>query len=202
MYLINIREVKVMYRNIKRILDFTLSLIAIIFLSPIMLILILLIKAESKGPALFKQKRAGQNGTHFTIYKFRSMRIDTPDLATDKLDDPSQYITKLGKFIRKSSLDELPQLINILKGDMSIVGPRPALYNQYELIAMREEKMVNTLKPGLTGYAQVMGRDFISDKTKVTLDEYYYQNQSFRLDLKIIFKTAKNVAVSDGIKMN
>jgi O-antigen biosynthesis protein WbqP len=191
-----------MYRNIKRILDFTLSLIAIIFLSPIMLILILLIKAESKGPALFKQKRAGQNGTHFTIYKFRSMRIDTPDLATDKLDDPSQYITKLGKFIRKSSLDELPQLINILKGDMSIVGPRPALYNQYELIAMREEKMVNTLKPGLTGYAQVMGRDFISDKTKVTLDEYYYQNQSFRLDLKIIFKTAKNVAVSDGIKMN
>jgi O-antigen biosynthesis protein WbqP len=191
-----------MYKYFKRIMDFVLTFFALIVLSPIMLLLIVLIKLESKGPAFFKQKRSGINGSHFIIYKFRSMRTDTPDLATDKLGDPSQYITTVGNFIRKTSLDELPQLFNILKGDMSIVGPRPALYNQYELIAMRDKKGVNKIRPGLTGYAQVMGRDFISDQKKVEFDNYYYQNQSFLLDLKIVLWTVKSVAVSEGVKMN
>lgn len=191
-----------MYKLNKRLLDIALSVTALIAFSPIFLIICLLIKMDSKGPILFKQKRSGEKGSYFMIYKFRTMRTDTPNLATDKLGDPSVYITKAGHFLRKTSLDELPQLLNIIKGDMSLVGPRPALYNQYELIASRKEVKVDNLKPGLTGYAQVKGRDFISDKEKVAYDKYYLENISFALDMKIIWMTAINVIKAEGVRVN
>lgn len=185
----------------KRSLDFILSLLAIIvFLIP-MLLIALWIKLDSQGPVFFKQKRVGKDGNLFEIYKFRSMRIDTPNVSTDKLEDPSKFITISGKFIRKTSLDEIPQLINIIKGDMSIVGPRPALYNQYELVAMREQENVNSIRPGLTGYAQVMGRDYISDIEKVKYDKFYIDNQSISFDLKIMWMTVFSVLKSEGVRM-
>jgi len=185
----------------KRILDFILSFIAIIFFSIPMLIVAIWIKIESKGPILFKQKRVGLNGELFEIYKFRSMYIETPNVSTEALGDPSVYITKAGKFIRRTSLDELPQLFNIIKGDMAIVGPRPALYNQYNLIEKRENLNINSVRPGLTGYAQVMGRDFISDEDKVRYDNYYLENMSIMLDVKIIWITFFSVLKSEGVKM-
>jgi O-antigen biosynthesis protein WbqP len=185
---------------IKRPLDLLLSSIAIIILFPLGVIISLLIKLESPGPVLFKQKRVGKGRKEFIIYKFRSMRMDAPNVASDKLTNAGEYVTKIGKFIRKTSLDEIPQLINILKGDMSIVGPRPALYNQYELIASRDDVKVNSLRPGLTGYAQVRGRDFITDKEKVRYDLYYLENVSFMLDVKIIFITFFCVIQSEGIR--
>lgn len=185
----------------KRLFDLILSLIAIIIFAIPMIIVALAIKIDSKGPVLFKQQRAGKNGELFQIYKFRSMYIEAPNISTDMLGDPSLYITPVGRFIRKSSLDELPQLFNILKGEMSIVGPRPALYNQYELIKMREEGNVNTVRPGLTGYAQVMGRDLITDIEKVSYDRYYVENQSLIFDFKIIWTTLFNVIKSEGVKM-
>lgn len=185
----------------KRLFDFLLSLLTIIvFLIP-MLIIGMLIKANSKGSILFKQKRIGIDGKQFEIYKFRSMRTDTPNVSTEALGDPSNYITPIGRFLRKTSLDELPQLLNILKGDMSIVGPRPALFNQYDLIKMRDEVGVNAIRPGLTGYAQVMGRDLISDEQKVVYDKHYIENQSLLFDIKIIWMTAFNVAKAEGVKM-
>jgi O-antigen biosynthesis protein WbqP len=184
----------------KRIFDLIISLMAITFLGAFMVIISVRIKLESKGPILFKQRRVGKGGNEFTIYKFRSMRTGTPNVATDKLMNTEQYVTKLGKVIRKTSLDEIPQLINILKGDMSIVGPRPALYNQYELIAARDTVKVNSLRPGLTGYAQVKGRDFITDEEKVRFDLYYLENVSFMLDVKIIFMTFYSVIQSEGVK--
>jgi len=187
--------------KMKRIVDFTLSSIAIILFAVPMIIVAICIKLDSKGPILFKQKRVGLNGDLFEIYKFRSMYTETPNVSTEALGDPSVYITKVGKFIRKTSLDELPQLFNILKGDMAVVGPRPALYNQYDLIAMREKVNVNTVRPGLTGYAQVMGRDFISDEEKVGYDQYYVENMSIRFDLRIIWKTFFNVIKLEGVKM-
>jgi len=188
--------------NIKRLMDIMLSFMAIIvFLIP-MLIVALLIKIDSKGPIIFKQQRPGENKEMFNIYKFRTMRTDTPNVSTEDLGDPSQYITKLGMFLRKSSLDELPQLFNIFMGHMSIVGPRPALYNQYELIRMRDEVGANSIRPGLTGYAQVMGRDLISDQEKVSYDKYYVEHMNLWLDVKIIWWTVKSVVRSEGVRVD
>jgi len=191
-----------MYGLWKRVIDFILSSIAIIILSPILAIISILIKLDSKGPIIFKQKRPGKNKKVFNIYKFRTMRTETPNVSTEDLGDPSKYITKLGKFLRKSSLDELPQLFNIFLGHMSIVGPRPALYNQYELIRMRDDVGVNDLYPGLTGYAQVKGRDFITDEEKVANDKYYEENINWWLDIKIIWWTIKSVVKSEGVRID
>lgn len=185
----------------KRLLDMLLSMLAIVVFAVPMCIIALLIKYDSKGPIIFKQKRPGKNKEHFNIYKFRTMQTDTPDVSTEELGDPSTYVTKVGKFLRKTSLDELPQLFNILLGHMSIVGPRPALYNQYELIEMREQLGVNNIRPGLTGYAQVKGRDFISDEQKVSYDKYYLDHMSLALDLKIIWWTAISVIKSEGVRL-
>ncbi len=183
---------------LKRLFDIFSSLFAIFIFSPILILISLIIKLESKGPIIFKQDRPGIYNKLFKIYKFRSMKIDTPNVATDLL-DPSDFITKSGKIIRRTSLDELPQLFNILKGDMTVVGPRPALYNQYELIEKRTKVNVHTIKPGLTGLAQVMGRDDNSDNQKVQYDKFYLENQSFILDMYIIYKTIKNTISSEGI---
>lgn len=189
-----------MYKYVKRTGDFIMALTTMIILSPVFLIIGLLIKLESRGPVFFIQKRSGENGGLFNIYKFRSMKNNTPkDLATDKLGDPGQYLTQVGKFIRKTSLDEIPQLFNIARGDMSFVGPRPALYNQHELIEARRRLGIHRLKPGLTGYAQIMGRDFITDEQKVAYDKYYMDNQSFILDLKILFLTFFKVVKAEGV---
>lgn len=158
------------------------------------------IKIESKGPVFFKQKRIGKNKKEFMIYKFRSMRTDTPkDTPTHLLDDPDIYITKVGRFLRKTSIDELPQIINILKGDMSIVGPRPALWNQDDLIAERDKYNANSIRPGLTGLAQISGRDELEIPVKAKLDREYTEKISFWLDVKIFFKTIIKVFESDGI---
>lgn len=183
----------------KRLLDFLFAVILIIILSPLLIIISIIIKCDSKGPVFFKQRRIGKNKREFLIYKFRTMKVDTPDIATDKFNDADKYITKIGVLLRKTSFDELPQLINIIKGDMSFVGPRPALYNQYELIQMREEKGVNRCIPGITGYAQINGRDMITDKQKVLLDEYYAKNKSLKFDAKIIAKTFINVLLRKDI---
>ncbi|SFF25309.1 O-antigen biosynthesis protein WbqP [Paenibacillus algorifonticola] len=184
----------------KRAFDFISAGIALIVFSPVMLVVAILIKLESRGPVFFVQQRMGQNNQLFAIYKFRSMRTDTPNVATDLLQDPASYITKTGRFLRKSSLDELPQLINVVKGEMSVVGPRPALYNQYSLIEKRNDRKINDIKPGLTGYAQVSGRDSISDDEKVRLDEHYLQQMSFSFDIKIIFITIFKVFKASDIK--
>ncbi len=191
-----------MYKNfVKRILDFLLSLIAAIVLSPILVIIAVLIKCDSKGPVLFTQVRVGQDKKHFKILKFRTMYKDTPkNVPTHLLGKANKHITKIGGFLRKTSLDELPQLFNIIVGQMSIVGPRPALFNQDDLIAKRDEYGVNVLVPGLTGYAQINGRDELPIDVKAQLDAYYVQNISFVLDVKIVFKTAANVLTSKGIK--
>ena len=158
-----------MYMKIKRLIDIILSLIGLIVLSPIFLILIIAIKIDSRGPVLFKQKRVGINKTHFNILKFRTMRIDTPkDTPTHLLENPEQYITKMGKFLRKTSLDELPQIWNIFVGQMSIIGPRPALWNQYDLIAERDKYGANDVPPGLTGWAQINGRDELPIEVKAS----------------------------------
>ena len=184
----------------KRILDFIISVIGLIILSPIFLILVIWIKLDSKGPVLFKQKRVGIHKTHFYILKFRTMKIDTPkDTPTHLLKNPEQYITRAGKFLRKTSLDELPQIFNILKGDMSIIGPRPALWNQDDLVAERDKYNINSLKPGLTGWAQINGRDELPIPVKVEMDKIYYDNLCFRFDVKCLFLTVKSVIKSDGV---
>ena len=183
----------------KRGFDFFSSLIAIILFSPILLILAIIVKCTSPGPILFKQRRIGKDNQEFMIYKFRTMRIDTPNVATHLLKNPEQYITPIGKFMRKTSLDELPQLFNILKGEMSVVGPRPALYNQYDLIEMRTKANVHTVRPGLTGLAQVSGRDELENEQKVYFDQQYVQRQSFFFDLKLIFLTVVKVFKSEGV---
>lgn len=189
-----------MYKLFKRISDFFIAFIGLIILSPIFLILIILIKLDSKGPVLFKQKRVGKNKKHFNILKFRTMRIDTPkDTPTHLLENPKQWITKMGKFLRKTSLDELPQIINILKGDMSIVGPRPALWNQYDLIEERDKYGANNIYPGLTGYAQIKGRDELPIDQKAKLDGFYTANMGLWLDIKVFFGTIVSVFKSDGV---
>ena len=188
------------YLFVKRFYDYVLSLIGLIVLSPLFLLIIILIKIDSKGPILFKQKRIGRNKKHFFIYKFRSMKIDTPrETPTHMLENPEQWITKVGKFLRKTSLDELPQFINILKGDMSIIGPRPALWNQYDLVEERDKYHVHKLYPGLTGYAQIHGRDAITIPDKAKLDGYYVEHISLWLDIKIFFGTVISIFKSDGV---
>jgi O-antigen biosynthesis protein WbqP len=189
-----------MYMKFKRLIDIILSFIGLLVLSPIFLILIIAIKLESKGPVLFKQKRIGINKTHFNILKFRTMRIDTPkDTPTHLLENPAQYITKMGKFLRKTSLDELPQIINIFVGQMSIIGPRPALWNQYDLIAERDKYGANNVPPGLTGWAQINGRDELHIEVKAKLDGEYVESISLMMDMKCFFGTFVSVVKSDGV---
>lgn len=189
-----------MYTKIKRMIDFILALIGLLVLSPLFLILVIAIKLDSKGPILFKQKRVGINKTYFNILKFRTMRIDTPkDTPTHLLENPGQWITKVGRFLRKTSLDELPQIINILKGEMAIVGPRPALWNQYDLIAERDKYGANDILPGLTGWAQINGRDTIEIEDKARFDGYYTENMGIGLDIKCFFGTITSVLKKDGV---
>lgn len=183
----------------KRFWDFLISLISIIIFSPIILIVGILVKVTSEGPILFKQRRIGKDNVEFNIYKFRTMRIDTPNVATHLLDNTDSFYTPIGKALRKVSLDELPQLFNILKGEMSIVGPRPALYNQYDLKELRTEKGIHKLMPGLTGWAQVNGRDTISLEQKVKFDNEYLEKHSFMFDLKIIWLTLYRVLKAEGV---
>nr|AAY17298.1 CpsF [Streptococcus iniae] len=189
-----------MYPYIKRLLAILISGIAIIVLSPLLAIVAIAIKIDSKGPILFKQKRLGKDNSHFMIYKFRSMYVDAPaEMPTHLVKDPSAMIQKVGAFLRKTSLDELPQLFNIFKGEMAIVGPRPALWNQFDLIAERDKNMVNSIRPGLTGWAQINGRDELEIADKVALDAYYYKHLSFIFDLKCFFGTFVSVLKSDGV---
>jgi O-antigen biosynthesis protein WbqP len=189
-----------MYMKIKRLIDIILSLIGLMVLSPIYLILIIAIKIDSRGPVLFKQKRIGINKTHFNILKFRTMRIDTPkDTPTHLLNNAGQYITKVGKFLRKTSLDELPQIWNIFIGQMSIIGPRPALWNQYDLIAERDKYGANDVPPGLTGWAQINGRDELPIEVKAKLDGEYVDKISLGMDVKCFFGTIISVVKSDGV---
>ena len=189
-----------MYLKVKRILDVVLSLIALIGLFPLFIILIVFIKLDSPGPILFKQKRVGIHKKHFYILKFRTMRIDTPkDTPTHLLENPQQWITRVGKFLRKTSLDELPQIINILKGDMSIVGPRPALWNQYDLINERDKYGANDIPVGLTGWAQINGRDELEIPVKAQLDGVYVKDMNLMMDIKCIIGTIFSVVRSKGI---
>ncbi len=190
-----------MYKHfLKRVFDFVFALLGLILLSWLFLILIVWIKLDSKGPVFFKQKRVGIHKTHFNILKFRTMRIDTPkDMPTHMLKDPDRYITKAGKFLRKTSLDELPQIINIIKGDMAIVGPRPALWNQYDLIAERDKYGANDVLPGLTGWAQINGRDELEIPVKAKLDGEYVKRIGLLMDLRCIFGTVVSVAKQDGV---
>ncbi|WP_144462555.1 sugar transferase [Siminovitchia fortis] len=189
-----------MYLKIKRLIDIILSFIGLIILSPIFLLLIIAIKLDSKGPILFKQKRVGIHKTHFNILKFRTMRIDTPkDTPTHLLEKPDQYITKVGKFLRKTSLDELPQIWNIFVGEMSIIGPRPALWNQYDLIEERDKYEANDIPPGLTGWAQIKGRDELPIEIKAKLDGEYVEKMGVWMDIKCFFGTIVSVVKSDGV---
>ena len=189
-----------MYRVLKNGIDRVLALIGLVILSPVFLILVLAIKVDSRGPVLFRQKRVGIHKSHFNILKFRTMRTDTPkDTPTHLLENPEQYITKVGRFLRKTSLDELPQIINILKGDMAIVGPRPALWNQYDLIAERDKYGANDILPGLTGWAQINGRDELPIDVKAKLDGEYVSRMGFWIDIKCIFGTVVSVAKQEGV---
>lgn len=189
-----------MYPIVKRVIDSILASVAIVLLSPLLLIIAIAIKLDSKGPVLFKQKRVGKNKKHFMIYKFRSMYVDAPsDMPTHLLQDPAAMITKVGAFLRKTSLDELPQLFNIFKGEMAIVGPRPALWNQSDLIEERDKCGANDIRPGLTGWAQINGRDELEIDEKVALDAFYVKNMNFLLDIKCFFGTFVSVAKSDGV---
>ncbi|WP_270601848.1 sugar transferase, partial [Coprobacillus cateniformis] len=190
------------YRNcIKRIIDIIMSFLGIIVLSPVLIVLSIFIKMTSPGPVLFKQERVGKNNKNFKIYKFRSMRTDTPkDVPTHMLEDPEQYITKIGKFMRKTSLDELPQLFNILKGEMSVIGPRPSLPNQYDLNELRNKNGASSIRPGLTGLAQISGRDELEIEVKANLDGEYAMEITLFKDIKLFFSTILSVIRSDGIK--
>ena len=176
-----------------------LALILLVLFSPFFIIVTIAIILEDGLPVLFTQKRVGINYTFFKIYKFRSMKKDTPNVATHLLENPDQYLLKIGKFIRKTSLDELPNLINIIKGDMVFVGPRPALYNQDDLMTFRVATGVSKLKPGITGWAQINGRDEISIAQKVQLEQEYLYKKSFLFDVEIVIKTFTNVLFSKGV---
>lgn len=190
-----------MYRNyIKRIIDFVLAAVGLIVLSPVYLLLCILIKFDSKGPVLFKQKRVKAGKEYFNILKFRTMKIETPkNTPTHLLENPDSYITRMGRFLRKFSLDELPQIFNILIGDMSIIGPRPALWNQYDLIEERDKYGANDIKPGLTGLAQISGRDELPIDVKAKLDGEYVDKMSFIFDVKMFFGTILSVLKHDGV---
>ncbi len=190
-----------MYRHVKRLLDVVLSLAALIVLAVPMVIFALMIKREDRGPVFFKQKRIGIHKRPFYMYKFRSMKVSAPhDVPTHQLVNPEQYILKCGVWMRKYSLDELAQVINILKGDMSIVGPRPALWNQYDLIAERDKYGANDIKPGLTGWAQVNGRDELEIPEKARLDGEYVQRESFMFDCVCVLRTITNVFTHKGVR--
>ena len=185
---------------LKRLFDFIVSLVAILLLSIVFVIIAIAIKCDSKGPVFFKQKRVGKNKKLFTILKFRTMRIDTPhDAPTHELSDPKKWITKVGGFLRKTSLDELPQIFNIFIGQMAIIGPRPALWNQQDLIDERDKYRANSVRPGLTGWAQINGRDELEIPVKAKLDGEYVEKLSFFFDVKCFFGTVKSVLKSDGV---
>ena len=190
-----------MYKKIvKRLLDIVLSLAGLIVSAIPMAVITLVIKREDPGPAVFKQKRFGIHKSFFTLYKFRSMKLSTPhDVPTHQLEDPEQYLLKSGKFIRKYSLDELPQLLNIFKGDMSVIGPRPALWNQDDLIEERDKYGANDVKPGLTGWAQINGRDELEIPVKAKLDGEYAQKLSFLFDCRCFFGTFLKVLRHEGV---
>lgn len=190
-----------MYKKcIKRFIDILLSAISIVVLSPVLLILVVAIRVDSQGPILFKQKRIGIHKSYFEIWKFRTMKIDTPkDCPTHLLENPEQYITRVGKFLRKTSLDELPQIFNILFGKMSIIGPRPCLWNQYDLIEERDKYGANDVTPGLTGWAQINGRDELEIDVKAKLDGEYVERQNFGFDVKCFVGTITSVLKNDGV---
>lgn len=189
-----------MYIHVKRILGLLISLAALVALSPLLLILSAIIRLTSPGPVFFRQRRVGIGKSHFMIYKFRTMRIDAPkDQPTHLLKDPGAYITPVGRFLRRSSLDELPQLINIIKGEMAVVGPRPALWNQFDLIAERDKYGANDVRPGLTGWAQINGRDELPIDVKARLDGEYVKRMSFGFDVRCILGTVMKVLRSEGV---
>lgn len=189
-----------MYSIIKRLSDIVLSVLGLIILSPIFIAIIIAIKIDSEGPVFFKQKRIGINRSKFNILKFRTMRIDTPkDTPTHLLENPDQWITTIGKFLRKTSLDELPQIINILKGDMSIIGPRPALWNQYDLLEERDKYGANNIPVGLTGWAQINGRDELPIEDKARLDGEYVRRRSLYFDTLCFFGTFTAVLRRKGV---
>lgn len=183
----------------KRFFDVIIFFVALCLFSLPLLLISLLVKLTSKGPVIYWSDRVGKDNTIFRMPKFRTMRADTPAVATHLLDDPDSYLTPVGNFLRKSSLDELPQLYNIIRGEMSVVGPRPALFNQDDLVELRTEKGVHTLTPGLTGWAQINGRDELPIPVKVDFDEYYLKNKSFFFDLKIIWMTFVKVIKREGV---
>lgn len=191
-----------MYKKyVKRCMDILLSFIGIIIVGWIILIIMVLIKCTSKGPAFFRQKRIGNKKREFYILKFRTMRIDAPkDTPTHLLENANSYITPIGRFLRKTSLDELPQIFNILSGEMSIIGPRPALWNQYDLIAERDKYGANDIRPGLTGWAQINGRDELPIHVKACLDGEYIKRLSFVFDVKIFLLTFASVWKKEGVK--
>lgn len=187
-------------RFVKRLLDILLSGCGIILLSPIYLILIAAIRIDDPGPVFFRQKRVGIHKTYFDILKFRTMKMDTPhDMPTHLLENPDQYITRMGRFLRKTSLDELPQIFQIFTGKMSVIGPRPCLWNQEDLIAERERYGANDVRPGLTGWAQINGRDELPIVEKARLDGEYVEKMSFTFDCKCFFGTIVSVAKHDGV---
>ena len=190
-----------MYQKVwKRVLDILLSSCAIVVLSPVLLVIAIAIKIDDPGPVLFRQKRVGIHKTHFLIMKFRTMRMDAPvDTPTHLLDDPDQYITRVGEFLRKYSLDELPQVFQIFTGKMSLIGPRPALWNQFDLIAERDKYGANDIRPGLTGWAQINGRDELPIDVKARFDGEYVKNLSFLFDCKCFFGTIISVLRHDGV---
>ena len=188
------------YVSFKTIVEIILGWIGLIILSPLIILIGMIIKHNSKGPVLFKQKRIGKNKKLFTIYKFRTMRVDTPsELPTHKMTNPDQWITTIGKFLRKTSLDEIPQIINIALGQMSFIGPRPALWNQFDLIDARGIYGVNQLTPGITGWAQVNGRDALTILEKAKLDGIYVHKVSLKTDITILFKTIIAVFKKEGV---
>lgn len=189
-----------MYIQIKRVIDIVLSAVGLLVLLPVLFIIVVAIKLDSPGPVLFRQKRVGIHKSHFNILKFRTMRIDTPkDTPTHLLENPEQWITKMGQFLRRTSLDELPQIWNIFIGEMSIIGPRPALWNQYDLIADRDKYGANDVLPGLTGWAQINGRDELSIEAKAKLDGEYVEKIGFLMDMKCFLFTFVSVLKSDGV---
>ena len=188
------------YLPIKRLIDLVLSVCGLIVLSPLLIAIVIAIKLDSRGPVIFKQKRVGKNKTYFNIWKFRTMRTDAPkDMPTHLLSSPDAYITKIGKFLRQTSLDELPQILQIVVGKMSIIGPRPALWNQYDLIEERDKYGANDITPGLTGWAQVNGRDELEIPVKAKLDGEYVEKMGFMMDCKCFIMTIFSVARHDGV---
>jgi O-antigen biosynthesis protein WbqP len=183
----------------KRIFDLLVALGLILTFAPLFLLVVLAVRLTSVGPVLFRTQRVGKGNKLFTMYKFRTMRIDTPQVATHLLKEPDQFLTPIGKLLRRTSLDELPQLINVVRGEMSLVGPRPALFNQDDLITLRTAVGVDALTPGITGWAQVNGRDELPIPEKVKLDEWYLKNRSFWLDLKILGMTVFKVIRKEGV---